>query len=493
MTKNKFNLFGIDESIINALDVLGYTSPTEVQKEVVPLLLEKKDIVVQSQTGSGKTAAFGIPACDTVEWEERYPQVLILTPTRELATQIQDELFNIGRYKRLKVVSLFGKSSYQMQVKQLKQRTHIVVATPGRLYDHIMQKTINLSKINQVIIDEADEMFAMGFIEQLDQIMPRLPKKRTTALFSATMPDAVKRLSKKYLHNPVYVEIKKTDDQKKRISQYYQWTADDEKSAQFEDTLIVENPETSIIFCNTKIMVEELTKQLKNLGVNCEMLHGGMEQRDRTRVIKDYKRGYIHCLVATDVAARGIDVSDIKLVVNYDIPDKVETYTHRIGRTARFEKSGKAISFVNSKDKFSFKAIMAKEGDSLEEMRRPNQELVKEMKRPFLDRQLESPKLRKEKGLSFKEDIMKIHINAGKKQKMRAGDIVGALCQIDGMTADDIGVIDLLDISTFVDILNGKGDLVLKTLQTKPIKGRLRKVNQSNITKYEQDLQKYQR
>ena len=152
MVKNKFNLFGIDESIIEALDVLGYTTPTEVQKEVVPLLLEKKDMVVQSQTGSGKTAAFGIPVCDTVEWEERYPQVLILTPTRELATQIQEELFNIGRYKRLKVVSLFGKSSFQMQVKQLKQRTHIVVATPGRLYDHIMQKTINLSKINQVII-----------------------------------------------------------------------------------------------------------------------------------------------------------------------------------------------------------------------------------------------------------------------------------------------------------------------------------------------------
>ncbi|MFW7394829.1 DEAD/DEAH box helicase, partial [Vagococcus fluvialis] len=191
MNQNKFSDYKLDPTIIRALQVLKYDEPTKVQQEVMPYLLNKKDIIVKSQTGSGKTAAFGIPLCQIVDWEERAPQALVLTPTRELATQIKDEIFNIGRYKRIKVEALFGKSSYQSQVKNLKQRTHIVVATPGRLFDHIYRGTIDLSKIKTVIIDEADEMFAMGFIDQVEQILQRLPRKRTTALFSATMPKAV--------------------------------------------------------------------------------------------------------------------------------------------------------------------------------------------------------------------------------------------------------------------------------------------------------------
>lgn len=486
---NKFLYFGLDDSIIRSLDVLNYLEPTEVQKVVVPSLLEGKDLIVKSQTGSGKTASFGIPLCERVEWEERAPQALVLTPTRELALQIKEEIFNIGRYKRIKVECLFGKSSYQSQVKNLKQRTHIVVATPGRLLDHISRGTIDLSKIKTVIIDEADEMFAMGFVEQIEQVLKALPKHRTMALFSATMPEAIKKLSKRFLKNPELIEIKSANTTEKRIlQQYIRIEREQSKEKILKKVMIAENPDSSLIFCNTKIMVETVTKELKHLGMAIEMLHGGLEQKDRTQIIQDFKRGYFNYLVATDVAARGIDVADISLVVNYDVPDNPETYVHRIGRTARFENSGKAISLVNYHDKRSFDAILTAQNHLIEKVSVPTEAKIEKNKLSFGKKQTQKPKLRKEKGFDFNQEIMKIHINAGKKTKMRPGDVVGALCQIDGMTAEDIGVIDLMDISTFVEILNGKGPMVLKTLQTMPIKGRMRRVSRSNETNYERDL-----
>ncbi|MFW7433278.1 DEAD/DEAH box helicase [Vagococcus carniphilus] len=490
MSQNRFLHYPLNESVIKALDVLNYTNPTQVQKEVIPLLLEGKDVIVKSQTGSGKTAAFGIPLCELVEWEERAPQALVLTPTRELATQIKEEIFNIGRYKRIKVEALFGKSSYQSQVKNLKQRTHIVVATPGRLFDHIERGSIDLRKIKTVIIDEADEMFAMGFIEQVEQILKELPKKRTTALFSATMPKAVKSLSENILKKPQYVEIETTEATKRRIHQQFIRVEDGNKLRTMKDILIVDNPDSSIIFCNTKIMVDKLTSELQKFGIKINMLHGGMEQSDRSQVIKDFKRGYFRHLVATDVAARGIDVADIGLVVNYDLPEKPETYVHRIGRTARFENSGKALSLVNPKDKISFEEILKIQDRLIEEIACPSKATVEKYKMAFDEKQSQKPQLKKDKGFDFKEDIMKIHINAGKKTKMRPGDVVGAICNIEGVTGDDIGVIDLKDISTFVEILNGKGPLVLKTLQKTPIKGRMRRVSRSNESDYERDLKR---
>ena len=229
MTENKFAAYPLDPSIIRALDVLKYTAPTKVQEKVLPLLLNHQDVVVKSQTGSGKTAAFGIPLCELVEWEERAPQALVLTPTRELATQIKEEIFNIGRYKRIKVEALFGKSSYQSQVKNLKQRTHVVVATPGRLFDHIQRGTIDLSKIKTVIIDEADEMLAMGFIEQVEEILNEIPNKKTMALFSATMPSAIARLAEFFLKNPQEVSIETAPESKKKIQQHFVRVTDDTK------------------------------------------------------------------------------------------------------------------------------------------------------------------------------------------------------------------------------------------------------------------------
>lgn len=488
MEQNKFSEYKLDESIIKALTVLKYTEPTPVQKEVLPILLNEKDIVVKSQTGSGKTAAFGIPLAQLVDWEERAPQALVLTPTRELAMQIKDELFNIGRYKRLKIEALYGKSSYQSQVKNLKQRTHIVVATPGRLFDHIVRGSIDLSKIKTLIIDEADEMFAMGFIDQVEDILAELPSDRTTALFSATMPQAVKELADSFLYSPKFIEIATPEHAKPRVRQQFIRVEEEDKLKAFKDLFIVDNPDSSIIFCNTKIMVERLTKEMSRLGIQVEMLHGGMEQKDRTRVMSDFKRGYFRHLVATDVAARGIDVADIALVVNYDLPDKTETYVHRIGRTARFENKGKALSLVGRNDEVQLENLLSLQDRLVEEIPRPSRSTVEKYRMDFDRKQGERPTIRKEKGLDFKEDIMKIHINAGKKTKMRPGDVVGAICNIEGVTADDIGVINLMDVSTFVEILNGKGAKVLSALQKMPIKGRPRRVSRSNETEYERDL-----
>ncbi|MHC5268367.1 DEAD/DEAH box helicase [Enterococcus sp. LJL98] len=488
MSQNKFSEYRLEDTIIRSLTVLKYVEPTPVQREVLPLLLEKQDVVIKSQTGSGKTAAFGIPLAQFVAWEERAPQALVLTPTRELAMQIKEEIFNIGRYKRLKVEALFGKTSFQSQVKSLKQRTHVVVATPGRLRDHIERGTIDLSQIKTLIIDEADEMFAMGFIDQVEEILWELPQERTTALFSATMPDAVKELTHHFLKYPKFVEIAADEQSKKRIRQQFIRVEEEEKLATLRDLFVVDNPDSSILFCNTQVMVERLMKELDRAGIKVDMLHGGMDQKDRTHVMNDFKRGYFRHLVATDVAARGIDVSDIALVVNYDLPDKTETYVHRIGRTARFENKGKALSLVNRRDTRSFEAILEAQNHSLEEIPRPSRATVDKYRLAFDQKQRKNPMLRKEIGLEFKTDIMKIHINAGKKTKMRPGDVVGALCNIEGITGEDIGVIHLMDVSTFVEILNGKGKKALNALQKMPIKGRKRRVSRSNETEYERHL-----
>lgn len=487
-TTNTFENFDLSNEILRAIKVLGYNEPTQVQQDVIPQLLEGKDLIVKSQTGSGKTAAFAIPVCQMVEWEQRRPQALILTPTRELALQIQEDIFNIGRFKRIKVEAIFGRSSFEGQERNLNQRTHVVVATPGRLLDHISRGTIDLSQIKSVVIDEADEMMAMGFIDQIEDIMRELPTEKRMTMFSATMPAEIKRLSEDYLFAPEYIEVQTENQTKDRILQQYYQVENEEKISLLRDVLILDNPDSSIIFCNTKAAVEEVADALYDLGVRVETLHGGMEQRDRTKVINDFKHGYFRYLVATDVAARGLDIADIALVVNFDLPGNPESYIHRIGRTARFEKLGKAVSFVNRYDGKRLNEVRELNGVEIQRLEVPSRSIVEDRLSSFEAKQSRKPKMKQAKGHEFKQEIMKLHINAGKKTKMRAGDVVGALCNIEGITAEDIGVISIVDVSTFVEILNGKGNFVLKALQDMPIKGRKRNVNKANETAYERDL-----
>lgn len=470
----------LSETTLKSLEVLGYNEATEVQEKVIKSLLNNESLIVQSQTGSGKTAAFGIPIVEHIDWDNRLPQALVLAPTRELALQIQEEIFNIGRFKRLIVEAVFGRSSFEAQEKKLRGLCHVVVATPGRLIDHIERGTIDLSEVKTLIIDEADEMLDMGFIDQIKAVTKALPKDKTISLFSATMPDKIKELSQQIMKDAKFVKVEAVNAVDDRILQERYFVSQKQKMDALKEILILENPNSSIIFCNTKANVEMVADMLWGLGINVETLHGDMEQRDRTYVINEFKRAGFRYLVATDVAARGLDIDDIALVVNYDLPENTASYIHRIGRTARIEKMGKAISLVDDYETKFLTTILEDTQFQIDNMKRPSESMLESKKDAFNAKILRQPKRKQAKGDDFKNQITKLHINAGKKTKMRPVDLVGALCSIDGVEKDDIGVIGIVDVSTFVEILNGKGKLVLDTLQTTPIKGRVRKVSLAN-------------
>lgn len=480
MNKTKFEDYAIGKDILKALEILKFKNPTDVQSKVMPVILDNKDVVVKSQTGSGKTGAFAIPLCNLVDWDENKPQALVLTPTRELAIQVKEDIFNIGRFKRIKVAAVYGKSPINRQIKELKQKTHIVVGTPGRLIDHIERGTIDLSEVKYLVLDEADEMLNMGFLEQVEKIIKDIKQDKITILLSATMPGDIERLSRRYMKSPVHIEMEEQDSVADRITQIRYSVIANEKLDLLKDIITVQNPDSCMIFCNTRQKVDEVYKVLDRMDCRVDKIHGGMEQDSRLRVMNDFRLGYFRYLVATDVAARGIDIEDISLVINYDIPQDPEVYVHRIGRTGRKSKKGKALTFVSQGETKFSRDIQKyiKMEISLED--RPSEERVAEAKQDFIDKISARPKIKKTKGSNLNKEILKLHINAGKKTKMRPVDIVGTLCNIDGMTADDIGIINILDISTFVEILNNKGDMVYKVLQNKPIKGRIRKVSKAD-------------
>lgn len=480
MIKASFSDYPISKELLKAIKMLGFKKPTKVQTQVIDAMLGKKDIIVRSQTGSGKTAAFAIPICEMVDWIENKPQALVIVPTRELAIQVKEDIFNLGRFKRLKVSALYGRAPFYNQEKELKQKTHVVVGTPGRIMDHIERGTFELSKIKYLIIDEADEMFKMGFIEQLEAIITLLPKERMTVVLSATIPDDMGDLCNNHMNEPVYVEIEDENPTIDRIEQEGYLVSELDKMNLLRDLTTIENPDSCIIFCNTKNMVDDVCYKLQKYNYSVDKIHGGMEQKDRIKVMNRFRKGQFRYLIATDVAARGIDIDNISLVINYEIPEHEENYVHRIGRTGRMGRAGKAISFVMENETRHLEEIEKYTAKEIPLKDKPKKETVIESKEEFERKINTVPEMKEAKDLQLNKEILKLHINAGKKTKMRAVDIVGTLCNIDGITADDIGVISILDISTFVDILNNKGELVYNELQNTPIKGRLRKVSKAN-------------
>ncbi len=477
MIKTNFKDYKLSNEILKSLEMLNFKNPTKVQEQVIPVALQNKDILVKSQTGSGKTATFGIPLCELVDWDENKPQALVLAPTRELAIQVKEDIFNIGRFKRIKACALYGKSSFAAQEKELKQKTHIVVGTPGRTIDHIKEGSFITDNIKYLVIDEADEMLSLGFIEQIEEIMEMLPKDRVTMLFSATLPEDIDDLSKRYLKNPTKIEIESKTLTVDRIVQIAYKVEENAKLNLLKDVTVVENPDSCVIFANTQKKVEMIYNELTQLKYPCDKIHGGMEQDDRIKVMSNFKKGYFRYLIATDVAARGIDIDNITHVINFDIPVLRENYVHRIGRTGRAGKEGRAITFVTKADDRRVSEINSYTGKELVvRQEKPSRKSVKKLKSEFERKLSEKPMIKIDKGAKLSSEIMKLHINAGKKTKMRPVDIVGTLCSIEGMTASDIGVINIQDVSTFVEVLNNKGEMVLTTLQTKNIKGRPRKV-----------------
>ncbi|HEO6560320.1 TPA: DEAD/DEAH box helicase [Streptococcus agalactiae] len=343
----KFTELNLSQDILSAVEKAGFVEPSPIQEMTIPLALEGKDVIGQAQTGTGKTAAFGLPTLNKIHTEDNTIQALIIAPTRELAVQSQEELFRFGRDKGVKVRSVYGGSSIEKQIKALRSGAHVVVGTPGRLLDLIKRKALKLNHIETLILDEADEMLNMGFLEDIEAIISRVPEARQTLLFSATMPDPIKRIGVKFMKNPEHVKIKATELTNVNVDQYYVRVKENEKFDTMTRLMDVDQPELSIVFGRTKRRVDELTRGLKLRGFRAEGIHGDLDQNKRLRVIRDFKNDHIDILVATDVAARGLDISGVTHVYNYDIPQDPESYVHRIGRTGRAGKSGQSITFVS--------------------------------------------------------------------------------------------------------------------------------------------------
>jgi len=480
MSKKRFKDYELSNEIIMALDSLGYEQPTEVQSKVIPLALAKTDLVVKSQTGSGKTASYGIPICEAIDWLENKPQALVLTPTRELAVQVKEDFTNIGRLKRIKATAVYGKQPIAIQKTELKQKTHVVVGTPGRMLDHIERGTLVLDKIRYLVIDEADEMLNMGFIEQVEAIIKQVPQNRVTMLFSATLPEKVKDLALKYMKTPTDVEIQATGLTTDKIDHSLYVVDEELKLSLLRKVTIVENPDSCIIFCRTKDRVDTLCEQLINLGYSCDKIHGGMIQDVRLEVMNDFKRGDFRYLVATDVAARGIDIDNITHVINYDLPLEKESYVHRTGRTGRAGLKGKAITLVTPFEDRFLSEIENYIGIKIPNKVMPTEEDAFKKKAAFEAKMDIEPTLKKAKSEKLNEQIMKLYFNGGKKKKLRAVDFVGTIAKIDGITVEDIGIITITDAFTYVEILNDKGPIVLKNMKKTTIKGKLLKVYEAN-------------
>src|SRR5450755_2394579 len=358
MTPKLFSELGLSEELLKAIDKLGFEQAAPIQAAAIPVLMAGKDVVGQSQTGSGKTAAFGIPAIEKVDVDKRAVQVLILCPTRELAVQVSEEIHKLAFFKTgLRALPVYGGQSYDRQLLGLRQGAHIVIGTPGRIMDHMRRGTLKLDALKMVILDEVDVMLNMGFRDDIELILQATPKERQTVVFSATIPRPIQQLIEKYARDPQQVRIEQTAKTVPTVEQFY-YEVDRRNKIELLTRLIdIHDIKLGIIFCNTKRMVDDLVDALETQGYMADRLHGDMTQNMRDRVMNKFRKSGLEFLVATDVAARGIDVDDVQVVFNYDLPYDVEDYVHRIGRTGRAGKSGKAISLVPSRELFQIRNI----------------------------------------------------------------------------------------------------------------------------------------
>lgn len=358
MTISSFSDLDLSPPILRALTDMGFEEPTPIQKQAIPLLMSGQDIAGQAQTGTGKTAAYAIPGIERCKEELKAVQVLVLCPTRELCVQIAVEYSNLLKYrKEIHVLPIYGGQAIDGQIRELKRGVHIVIGTPGRVLDHIARTTLNLASVHLVVLDEADQMLDMGFRPDIESILSHVPRERQTVIFSATLPKPILQISRRYQRDPVMVRIAPKDLAGPGIDQYFIELVESARDEALFRLLDRHSPSRAMVFANTRRMVDQIASRLKAHGYLSEALHGDLKQRDRDRVMAGFRSGSICILVASDVAARGIDVEDVEFVFNYDLPQDSEYYIHRIGRTARAGKGGKSVSFVMPRDRWRMKDI----------------------------------------------------------------------------------------------------------------------------------------
>ncbi len=347
---SNFNEIGLSNPLLRAISEMGFEETTPIQEKTIPLGLEGRDLIGQAQTGTGKTAAFGIPMIEKLPAERENIKGLVITPTRELAIQVAEELNRIGQFKGVRALPIYGGQDIDRQIRALKNRPQIVVGTPGRLMDHMRRRTIRLQQIEIVVLDEADEMLSMGFVEDIENILQEVPQERQTLLFSATMPKSIQELAKRFMKNPELIGIRAKEMTVPQIEQFYVEVQEKQKFDVLCRMLDIHSPDLAIVFSRTKRRVDELFEALSKRGYSAEGIHGDLTQARRDTVMRHFKEGFTDILVATDVAARGLDISGVTHVYNFDIPQDPESYVHRIGRTGRAGKEGLAITMVTPRE-----------------------------------------------------------------------------------------------------------------------------------------------
>lgn len=517
MSNLAFEEMNLSPEIIHAVKDMGFEEATPIQSQAIEKIMTGKDIIGQSQTGTGKTAAFGIPCIEMTNPEERRLQAVILSPTRELAIQICEEFRKLLKYtENIKVLPIYGGQPIDRQILALKKGIQIIVGTPGRIMDHMNRHTLKMESVKFVVLDEADEMLDMGFREDIETILKKIPKDHQTVLFSATMPKEIIELTKKFQKKPEHIKVARKELTVPNIEQTYYEIKEKTKLEATSRIIDMYSPELSIIFCNTKKRVDDLVEQLQGRGYFAEGLHGDLKQIQRDAVMKKFRNRTIEILVATDVAARGIDVDDVDIVINYDLPQDEEYYVHRIGRTGRAGKTGKAFSFVVGREIYKLRDIMkytkakvhlgklpsltdieeAKTNSFIEKIKNVIDEnhlskyinLVEKimnedissidiaaalLKMNLYDE--ESDDIEFEDDFTDSEKMVRLFINIGKNKKVRAKDIVGAIAGESGIPGKSLGQIDIYDEFTFVDVPKKYVKDILKGMKGKKVKNN--KVN----------------
>lgn len=454
---SEFRSLPLSPALLDVIDELGFETLTPIQREAIPLLLEGKDLIGQSKTGSGKTVAFSLPILERLDPSSQTLSALVLSPTRELSAQVARELRTLGRkHAGLRVVTVTGGEPVSAQRRALEGGAHIAVGTPGRVLDLVKREAIDLRKVTTVVLDEADRMLEMGFEDDMKAILGALSKKRQTVLFSATFPDAIETMSRSYQRDPVRVTIDSEDDDL-AIAELAYVAATNDKPRVLLDALHVHDHESALVFCNQKATVDAVAQTLARAGFSVDRLHGDLEQHDRDRVMAKFRNRSVRVLVATDVAARGLDVDDLDLVVNVDLPNQPEIYVHRIGRTGRAGKSGTAISLIAPSDEARLRAIE-------ESTTRPVKRLSEVPRREVQTG---------EKPRSRAATMVTLYVAGGRKDKVRPGDILGALTgEAGGFAGTSIGKIEIHDHYTYVAVEKSIAKAAAKSLSEGRIKGR---------------------
>ena len=539
MEELRFDELGLQDALMRAVADMGFEAASPIQAQAIPVELEGRDVIGQAQTGTGKTAAFGLPLLEKIDPKNKKMQALILCPTRELAIQVADEIRKLAKYMHgIKILPIYGGQDIVKQIRSLKGGVQIIIGTPGRVMDHMRRKTIKLEQVHTVILDEADEMLNMGFVEDIETILASVPEERQTVLFSATMPEAIMNIAKNFQKDPVLVRVLKKELTVPKIGQYYYMVRQKNKAEVLSRLLDMYNPKLSLVFCNTKKMVDELVNELQGRGYFAEGLHGDLKQSQRDRVMAGFRSGKTEILVATDVAARGIDVDDVEAVFNYDIPQDEEYYVHRIGRTGRAGREGMAFSLVvgreiyklkdiqrycktkiherqipsvNDVTKIKIDNILTRMGKIIEEEdlgslvqaieEKINEEEYsslelaaaflkdilgeesEEIEEIYAPEQWEEGRGRgRRSGRGAESGMTRLFINIGKKQGIRPGDIVGAIAGESGIPGKMIGSIDMYDRYTFVDVPRGQVGAIIKAMKKSKIKGKSVNVERANGT-----------